>query len=586
KMAFEMFEQQVKKTPNKIALVLRENSLTYKELNDKSNQLARRLRANYIKPNDVVGVLVNPTLEMIICILAVIKAGGAYLPLDPQYPTDRISYMLEDCKVRILLTQKHLQDKLHFKGKVFLCENEELYVGDTSNLKKVNTINDLIYVIYTSGSTGRPKGTLIEHKSIINFFEGMTAVIDFNSDKTILSLASLGFDVSNLEMLLPLTQGMRIVIADEQQRNSPKYFDNCIVKNKVDMLQITPSRLQMIINYGKGLNFLKELKDIMIGAEPFPQALLEKLKKLTSAKIYNLYGPTETTVWSTVGELTLSNKVNVGTPIKNTQILIIDNKGELSPVGIEGELCILGDGLARGYLNRPKLTEEKFVQNTFIPGERMYKTGDLARLLPDGNIEVLGRIDNQIKLNGKRIELEEIEYNILKYGSIKEVVVILNENSLCAYIVSDTEIDNADIKKYLLQVLPEYMVPIYFKRINKIPLNFNGKADRKAIQQIPIVIETEGSYIDTNHKASIENTETRLWKILHENVGIKTWADKISLDEPLSNLGIDSVEFVKLIVSAEVEFGIEFEDKYLEYKNLPSLRNMLSYIEARVKIGA
>ena len=579
KTVYEMFEEYAAKSPDKIALVFKDKTLTYKELNTKSNQLARILRANSVKPNDVVAVLVNRSLEMIITIIAVMKAGGAYLPVDPEYPSDRIDFMLKDCDTRILLTQKHLKDQIKFEGKIILCDDDNIYTGTDSNLEKVNKLNDLIYVIYTSGSTGMPKGTLIEHKSIINLINGMKELIDFSEDKTILSLASFAFDMSKPEILLPLTQGMRIVIADEEQKNNPKYLNDCIVKNNVDMLQITPSRLQLMFNYGKSNEYLKGLKELMIGAEPFPRALLEKMQEITPARIYNLYGPTETTVWSTGGELTHSSSVDVGTPILNTQIFILDNNEQLCSQGEEGELCISGDGLARGYLNRPELTDEKFVQNTFIPGERMYKTGDLARILPNGNIEILGRIDNQVKLNGRRIELGEIEYHIIKYGTVKEAAVILNDNCLCAYFVSETDIDADSIKTFLHQFLPPYMVPAYYIKIDRIPLSFNGKVDKKALQQIPLSNDSTSITDTDDQNSSMQTTEMRLRRVLSENIRTKAQAMEISLNDPITNTGIDSVAFVKLLVNIEMEFGIEFDDQYLDFRNLPTLAKILSYIE-------
>lgn len=579
KTVFELFEQNAIETPDKIALILGKQILSYKELNQKSNQLARILRDNYVIPNEIVGILIDRSMEMFIAIMAVIKAGGAYLPIDPEYPIDRIHYMLNDCNINILLTKKHLKNVISFQGKTLCLDSNELYKGDANNLENINTLHDLIYVIYTSGSTGLPKGTLIEHSSIINLIFGMSAIIDFNKDKTILSLASFAFDMSMPEILLPLAIGMTIVIADEEQKNNPKYLNDCIIKNKVNMIQITPSRLQLMFNYGKSIDFLTELTEIMVGAEPFPKALLEKLKEHTKAKIYNLYGPTETTVWSTAGDLTSSDIVTVGGPIQNTQILILNNHGDLCPIGEEGELCISGDGLARGYLNRPELTNEKFIHNKYLKGKKLYRTGDLARMLSNDTIEVIGRIDSQVKLNGKRIELGEIEYHLLKYSKIKEAVVIVDGDILCAYLISDSDLIDIEIIEHLSKFLPNYMVPTYYKKIDKIPLSFNGKVDKKALPQLQTTSESKHIDYVISQAVKLHTNESRLRKVLSEIVPDKMKAFETDLNEMLTTIGLDSVAFVKLIVTTEMEFDIEFEDHYLDFKKLPTLTSLLSVVE-------
>lgn len=579
KTVFELFEQNAKDKPDKIALVFGDQTMSYKELNQKSNQLARMLRDNFVKPNDIVGILANRSMEMFIGILAIIKAGGAYLPIDPEYPIERIHYMLDDCNINVLLTMEHLKDFISFQGKTLYLDRNQLYQGDSNNLENLTALHSLIYVIYTSGSTGLPKGTLIEHKSIINLISGLSSIIDFKEDKTILSLASFAFDMSIPEILLPLAKGMKIVIATEEQKNNPKYLNDCIIKNQVTMMQITPSRLQLMFNYGKSIDFLTVLTEIMVGAEPFPKALLEKLKEHTRAKIYNLYGPTETTVWSTVGDLTSSNIVTVGAPIQNTQILILNHQGELCPIGEEGELCISGDGLARGYLNRPELTNEKFIVNKYLKGEKLYRTGDLARMLPNGILEVLGRMDGQVKLNGKRIELGEIEYHLLKYNKIKEAVVVVKDNILCAFIVSDSTSFDSDVNEYLEKFLPHYMIPTNYIKIDKVPLSFNGKVDKKALLQLEIASESELMSYNPSQSGSLVTQESRLRKVVSEIVPNRTKAFHIMLNEPLTTIGIDSVAFVKLIVSTEMEFHIEFEDQYLDFKKLPTLSSILSLVD-------
>jgi amino acid adenylation domain-containing protein len=575
KTVSQMFEEHVNKNPGKTALVFNDKRLTYEELNNKSNKLASMICEAGVKHNDIVGIMVNRSLEMLICILAVLKAGGTYLPIDPEYPDERIKFMLEDCGVRLVLTKSNMEKNRVITGEKIYCDDEKLYDGHFPNPNNINSPNDLIYIIYTSGSTGKPKGVMIEYLSIFNLIEGMKAKIGFNSHKTILSLASMAFDMSKPEILLPLTQGMTIVIADEQQQKNPKLLNACIVDNGVDMLQITPSRLQLCFNYGKSMDFLKVVKDILIGAEGFPKVLFEKLSKATDARIYNLYGPTETTVWSAIADLTDSKEIHAGLPIINTQLFIVDENMKLCDVGVEGELCISGDGVARGYLNRIELTEEKFVHNPFMNGSKMYRTGDLARITKEGNLEIIGRIDSQVKLNGRRIELGEIEYHIQKFDSIKEAAVALKNNMLCAYYMSDTKIVKEELKSHLQKVLPDYMIPSYYTKIDKIPTSFNGKVDKKALPDVD-----KGIADNEDDNVYPETTEYGLKKLLVDKLGVKMPLNEISSEEELNSYGVDSVAFVKFIVHIESEFGVEFGEDYLELSKLPTLKKITEYVDS------
>ena len=265
---------------------------------------------------------------------------------------------------------------------------------------------------------------MIEHRSVVNFIYGITDRIDFSSEKTILAVTTISFDIFVLETLLPLTKGLRVIIADENQQKNGEELNNLIIDNNVNIFQTTPSRIQMMLSYENSSSAFGLLDEVIVGGEELPKKLLDELKKICKGKIYNMYGPTETTIWSLIQELTHKEKVDIGRPIFNTNVYIMNQYQNLNPIGVAGELYIAGDGLARGYLNKPELTAEKFVSNPFVPGERMYRTGDLARWLPDGNIEFLGRIDNQVKIRGYRIELGEIENCLLKHELVKEAVVI------------------------------------------------------------------------------------------------------------------------------------------------------------------
>ncbi|WP_432403808.1 amino acid adenylation domain-containing protein [Wukongibacter sp. M2B1] len=551
KTIIELFEEQVELAPESIALVYGKDKLTYKELNEKVNQIAWRLRDMEVKPEDIVGIITERSLEMMIGILGILKSGGAYLPIDPEYPEDRISYMLEDSGAEILLTTKGLREKISTNCDILTIEDELKNSEKNVNPNRINKASDLAYMIYTSGSTGRPKGVMLEHMSIHNFIKGMTENIAFEPNKVILALTTICFDIFLLETLLPLTKGMEVVIASEKVQRDPKLLAEAITMNDVNMLQMTPSRLQMLMNSDSDLAFLKDIEEIMIGGEAFPPALLKELQGLTSGKIYNIYGPTETTVWSTMKDVTSSKSINIGRPIANTKIYIVDKEKRLQPMGVPGELCIGGDGLARGYFKRPKLTAEKFVEIPFNQGEKMYRTGDLARWLPDGNIEFLGRTDHQVKLRGYRIELEEIENAINVQDGIKEsIVIVKGDNSknqyLCAYLVGE-EIDVQSIKSSLKKKLPSYMVPTAYMILDKIPLTPNGKIDRKTLGSI---------------KEPERNRKRIPPRNLHDSIIAEIWSEVLKLDEiyiydDFFEIGGNSITIIQVASRIKEELGVE-----------------------------
>ena len=328
----QLFEEQVEKTPDNIAVVFENQKLTYRELNERANSLANYLRSQKIGRNDIVGIMVNRSLEMIISILAVLKSGACYIPIDPEYPQDRIEYMLNNSNAKLLLTFKRLENKVTFDNKLFVELDNELYNSNKDNLININEPDDLAYIIYTSGSTGKPKGVMLKHSNINNFIQGMCNVVDFNSRKTIVSVTTISFDIFVLESLLPLQRGLKIVIANENEQNDARLFNALCLKNNVNIIQTTPSRFQVLISNLNELDYLEGITDILVGGESFPKMLLEKLQQLTKANIYNVYGPTETTVWSTVKNLTDETSITIGKPISNTRCYILDNNKKLLPV--------------------------------------------------------------------------------------------------------------------------------------------------------------------------------------------------------------------------------------------------------------
>mgnify|MGYP005834128821 CR=1 FL=1 len=567
KTIHQLFEEQVERTPDDIALIFGDNTLTYRQLNQRVNQLARVLRENGIKPGSIVGIMVDRSFEMMVGIMGVLKAGGAYLPIDPEYPAERTRFMLEDSGADILLTQSTFdKEQLPYDGdksvKLINLDDKDLYAGDASNLDNMSTSNDLAYVIYTSGSTGKPKGVMLEHGNVNNFIKGITDEIDFSRDKTILCLTTISFDIFVLETLLPLTRGLKIVIANEIEQKDPQALNSVILKNRVDMLQTTPSRMKMLIE-GQELSNLNDIKEIMVGGEAFPETLKEEVCRLSSTKIYNMYGPTETTVWSTLKEVTGNKELNIGKPIANTEIYILDKHNRLQPVGVPGELCIAGHGLARGYLNRPELTAEKFVSNPFgtLDRERlpkaknqlMYRTGDLARWLPDGNIEFLGRIDHQVKIRGYRIELGEIETQLLSSEAVKEAVVIDREDKnstkyLCAYIVSEKDVVISGLREHLSKNLPDYMIPSYFIQLDRLPLTPNGKIDRKALPVPEGNINMGTEYIAPRDQVELKLAE--IWKDILE-------VERVGIKDNFFELGGHSLKATALVSKIHKELSVE-----------------------------
>lgn len=551
----EMFEEQVEKYPKKTAVIYKNEELTYDGLNQKANRIANRLRNMGLERNDIVGIMVSRSQDMLSGIMGILKAGCAYLPIDPEFPENRVRYMLEDSETKVLLTQSKALESLEntesSQLEVIDLSSDEFESESDINPGNTNETNDLAYVIYTSGSTGKPKGTMIEHKSVVNLIEGLTAEIDFNPEKTILALTTISFDIFVLETLLPLAKGMKIVIADENQQRDSRLLNEVMESNRVDMLQITPSRLRLLLNGVSSLTSLMRLKEIMVGGEAFPPGLLTELKERTKARIFNMYGPTETTVWSTFGELTDSESVDIGKPILNTRVYILDGNNSLVPVGVPGELCIAGAGLARGYFKRPALTEGKFVCDPFIKGEKMYRTGDLARWLPDGRMECLGRIDQQVKIRGYRIEPGEIEKHLKEFEGVEECVVVARADTtdrryLVAYYSGAGQISVSLLRNHIARNLPEYMVPEIYCHVEKLPLTPNGKIDRNSLPEP----DYSRPKLSNDFRTPESETEISLVEIWKEILKLET----VGIEDNFFDLGGNSLTLVEMHAKVDKQY--------------------------------
>ncbi len=496
----QLFEEQAAKTPEAIAVVFKDQSLTYEQLNQKANQLAHYLQKLGVKPEVLVGISMERSLEMVIGLLGILKAGGAYVPIDPTYPEERLLYLLTDSQISILLTQARLVEELpDFSGKLLCLDQDWQNIASEIPENPVHNTqpDNLAYVIYTSGSTGKPKGAMNTHQGIVNRLLWMQEAYQLTPEDRIIQKTPFSFDVSVWEFFWPLITGARLVIAQPEGHKDSGYLVKLIEQEQITTVHFVPSMLQVFLEE-PGVVRCQSLKRVICSGEALPRDLVKRFFTRLECKLHNLYGPTEAAIDVTAWHCQPDNHspvVPIGKAISNTQLYILDPYGQSVPIGIKGELHIGGIQVARGYLNRPELTAEKFIANPFIPlnkggmgGLKLYKTGDVARYLPDGNIEYLGRIDHQVKIRGFRIELGEIESILTQSPLVREAVVIVwgdksKVQHLVAYFVPNQqqEIDSQELREFLQNQLPDYMVPSKFVQLETMPLNPNGKVDRRAL---------------------------------------------------------------------------------------------------------
>lgn len=486
----ELIEAQVERSPDAIALVFEAQRLTYRQLNRRANQLAHYLRRLGVGPDVLVGICVERSLEMVIGLLGILKAGGAYVPLDPAYPRERLRFVFEDARIKLVVTQQSLAAGLPTHESQLLCLDRDANVISRENAENpVSEVagNNRAYVIYTSGSTGKPKGVQITHDSVVNFLSSMAEQPGISERDVLLAVTTISFDIAGLELYLPLTVGARVVIVSREVAADGVRLMRCLDQSQATVMQATPVTWRMLMGTGwhGGQQF-----QILCGGEALAGELGKQLME-RGKNVWNLYGPTETTIWSTLYRVESAElSVPIGRPIGNTEVYILDRHLRPVPIGVAGELHIGGAGLACGYLNRPELTEEKFIRHPFSddPSARLYKTGDLARYLPDGNIEYLNRLDHQVKIRGFRVELGEIESALLQHPAVKESVVMVREDEpedprLVAYVVAQSASQPAtpQLRNFLKDKLPDYMLPSALVMLPAFPLTPNGKIDRRAL---------------------------------------------------------------------------------------------------------
>ncbi|MBA4538818.1 amino acid adenylation domain-containing protein, partial [Bacillus aquiflavi] len=579
KTIISLFEEQVEKTPNHLAVIFENKQLTYKELNEKANQLARFLRAKGVKPNDVVGIMVERSLEMVIGILGILKAGGAYLPIDHEYPEDRIKYMLEDSRVKLIVIQEHLKIKVgQFQSISF--EDDQINSLNKDNLKKLNHPSDLAYVIYTSGSTGKPKGVMTTHHNVINYIYAFLTEIPLSESDAILQVVSFSFDAFTEEIFPILFSSGKLVISKKFGDLNIDDLVKKIEKYNITLISCSPLLLNEI-DKNKHLMLQKNMKFIS-GGDVLKYEYIKNIIK--GADVYNSYGPTEATVCATYYKVSVDDNaktsIPLGKPMSNYKLYVLDKYGQLLPVGVPGELYIGGEGLSRGYRHNKELTKEKFRPNQFSPGERMYRTGDLVRWLPNGNIEFLGRIDHQVKIRGFRIELEEIEHHLLKQSSIKEAKVIVREGMdgskfLCAYLTMNKLSENASVdqvRESLAKEVPAYMIPSHFIEMEKIPTTINGKLDIQALPEPDL-----SKVIEKDYEAPRNEVEKKLASIWQEVLGVQ----KIGINHNFFMAGGDSLKALSLASKIYKVLNVEITLKQIF--NYPIIKKMVDYIKGKEK---
>ncbi|MGZ4107685.1 MAG: non-ribosomal peptide synthetase, partial [Tumebacillaceae bacterium] len=557
----QLFEQQVARTPDAVAVVFEEQELTYRELNEQANRLAHYLQKQQVGPEVLVGVCMERSLEMVISLYGILKAGGAYVPIDPTYPSDRLSYLLEDSQIQVLLTQEKWVDTLPDVSVPLICFDraEELLAGEcTENLPCAATAEHAAYMIYTSGSTGKPKGVLNTHKGIVNRLLWMQDEYKLTSDDRVLQKTPFSFDVSVWEFFWPLLTGARLVVARPEGHRDSHYLVETIQRYEITTLHFVPSMLQLFLEE-TGVEQCRSIRQVMTSGEALPYELQKRFFACLDAELHNLYGPTEAAVdvtyWECESDSTL-NFVPIGRPIANTTIFILDQHLQPVPIGVAGELHIGGVQVARGYHNRPELTAEKFIPNPFAPGERLYKTGDLARFLADGNIQYLGRLDHQVKIRGQRVELGEIEEVLMQQTGVWDAVTVVREDvpgdqRLVAYlVVQEAEaFDVNELRGFLKKRLPDYMVPAHYMLLEQLPLTPNGKVDRKALPA------PDGASLATSREyvAPTTPTEQLLAGLWEELLSV----EQISVYDSFFELGGHSLLATRVVSQIRKSFAVE-----------------------------
>ncbi len=551
-----LIEEQARRTPDAVAVVFQETQLTYRQLNERANQLAGRLRALGVGPGTLAGICLERSASMVVGLLGILKAGAAYLPLDPAYPADRLAFILQDAKPAVLVTHRRVREGIPaYPGQivdldsVLAPEPQFVPLPVDGSLRRDS---DLAYVLYTSGSSGTPKGVQISHRALVNLLRSMQQEPGISADDTLLAVTTLSFDIAGLELFLPLISGARVVIAGSEEVSDARRLAKLLEEWRANVMQATPATWRLLLESGWSGN---QSLTILCGGEPWPAELAAQLLPRCQS-LWNMYGPTETTIWSSARRVQKDEPVLIGAPIANTSFYVLDAQRRPVPAGLPGELYIGGDGLAEGYLNRPELTAERFVSNPFSqdPKARLFKTGDLVRHRPGGGIEFLHRIDHQVKISGFRIELGEIEACLENHPEVAQCVVVVHEDgqgekSLAAYLVPHSQHAPriAALRDFLKQKLPNYMLPATIVIANQLPLTPNGKIDRKALSRRDDGAASASRAESVTPRTTLELEVAQIWE---EFLGTQV----SSVDDNFFELGGRSLAAVRLLTKVNTVF--------------------------------
>jgi amino acid adenylation domain-containing protein len=557
----EEFSRQAHRSPNAVAVIAGIQRLTYRELDERSNRLARHLQRLGVGPETLVGVAVERSEILVISLLAILKAGGAYVPLDPAYPRERLSWIIEDSGMPVIITTAHILKRLQLELAGITTIDAEDVALDAESLQEIHaaaTSAALAYVIYTSGSTGKPKGVMVENRNVISLFAGMDLTIGCRPGVW-LAVTSVCFDISVLELLWTLTRGFTVVMHSDDKSAT---VAEQILSYGVTHLQMTPSLARLLTLDTRDFAALGLLKQILLGGEAVPPSLIRQLRQVFKGEIHNMYGPTETTIWSTTHLVEeVGCTVSIGKPIANTQIFLLSEKFEPVSEGCVGEIFIAGDGVARGYWHRPDLTEERFLRIAALSKQQIYRTGDLARAQVDGNLEFLGRADYQIKLRGHRIEPGEIETILEQHPGVRQAVIVAREDRegdqrLIAYLVAENTGADAvrALRSALAKKLPDFMVPSSFIFLSSLPLTDNGKIDRKALLKLPPPALTPA--VNSGEPESIPATgiETTISHTWQDALGISN----VGLHDNFFDLGAHSLTVAEVHAKLQQQLGLKF----------------------------
>ncbi len=570
----ELLQRSFESVPEATAIVCAGRRMSYRELDERSDALAAHLVCCGVGKESIVGLLTARSMEHCVWVAAILKAGGAFLPIDPELPAERIAYMLSDSGAKILIVTPRYEYKCPKESGLHVIFADAQF-APAEKCKPACTPDSLAYVIYTSGSTGQPKGVQIEHRSIVHFVYSMGELWDLSPGGRLLGASSISFDVSVMEYALALTSGLTFVFAQEHEVAVPRSMAQLIEAEKVNMMVVTPGRMEMLLSDKQGSECIANFREIGMAGDVLSEKLLRRVQQLTRARIMNQYGPTEITILATTADVTNSKAPSIGHPMPDVKAYILDVHQNPVPIGVPGELYIGGPGVARGYISKPDMNRERFIENPFESGERLYRTGDLARWYPLGEIEFLGRIDKQVKIRGYRIELGEIENRLLGVPGVKSCAVTDYTNDasgsrfLCAYLCGNPP-KNVDIKAQLSRDLPAYMIPSVFITVEKLPFNNSGKVDRSRLPDPMAHLEAQ--------KEGFQPPETATEQLLAEIWSAELGLARIGRNDSFFDLGGDSLSILHVMTRIEQQFHVAF--RHEEVYRSPQLCDMAGMIDS------